>query len=131
AAFVREHAGLVWQTAYRLLGNHADAADCFQEAFVPAWDASSRQKIANWPGFLQRATTRRALNRLRQRRRAARGRDAIELNLIPHDSDPLSQAQDAELAAQLRAALATLPWRQSEAYCLRHLSDMSYEQIGA
>jgi hypothetical protein len=31
---VQEHGPLVWRTAYRLLGNEADAADCFQRAFV-------------------------------------------------------------------------------------------------
>jgi RNA polymerase sigma-70 factor (ECF subfamily) len=34
-----------------------------------------------------------------------------------------------ELAGQLRRALADLPKRQSQAYCLRHLNGFSYEQI--
>jgi len=34
---VDTHGPLVWRVAYRLLGNHADAADCAQEAFVSAW----------------------------------------------------------------------------------------------
>ncbi len=31
---VRLHGPMVWATACRLVGDHADAADCFQEAFV-------------------------------------------------------------------------------------------------
>jgi len=32
------HGPLVWQTAWRLLGHEADAADCFQETFVSAME---------------------------------------------------------------------------------------------
>ena len=35
---VRTHGPLVWQTAWRLLGQEADAADCFQETFVSAME---------------------------------------------------------------------------------------------
>ena len=28
----------VWRTAYRYLGNRADADECFQEAFLAAWE---------------------------------------------------------------------------------------------
>ena len=49
-AIVGEHGPLVWRTAYRLLGGHADAADCFQETFVSAMDVAGREDVENWPG---------------------------------------------------------------------------------
>ena len=44
---------------------------------------------------------------------------------------PAALVQSAEMAALLRVALADLPRRQGEAYCLRHLNGMSYEEIAA
>ncbi len=42
---------------------------------------------------------------------------------------PLRQAEAAELGDRLMAAVAELPAQQSQAFCLRHLSEMSYEEI--
>lgn len=70
-AIVGQHGRLVWRTAYRLLGNHADASDCFQETFLSALSAARTRRVGNWGGFLQRLATARALDRLRHRRRQA------------------------------------------------------------
>ncbi len=56
-SIVDKHGGLVWQTAYRLLGNEADAADCFQEAFVSALEYASRHRIQNYSALLVKLTT--------------------------------------------------------------------------
>ncbi len=128
---VRQHTTLVWQTAYRILGNHADASDCFQETFVQAWESSRRQSIRNWAGFLQRLTTARALDLLRRRRRhvSRHGRSHDPDEIASNDIGPLANLQSTELAEQLRLALAELPEQQSQVYCLRHLNHLSYEQI--
>ncbi len=129
---VRQHAPLVWQTAGRLLPDPADAADCFQDTFVSAWKVAERQPVRNWPGLLQRLATAGALDRLRARRRHGDRHPAADLGEIPSAAvDPSARAETAELAAELRRALATLPRRQSQAYCLRHLNGFSYEQVAA
>lgn len=64
---LEKYGPIVWQTTYRLLGNHADAADCFQEAFVGALEISRRQRVRNFPALLSRLATARAIDRLRQR----------------------------------------------------------------
>jgi aminoglycoside 6'-N-acetyltransferase I len=64
---VPEHAPLVWRTAYRLLGNEADAADCFQEAFLAACRKATSGPVLNWAGLLRTIATARALDRLRRR----------------------------------------------------------------
>ena len=46
---IEKHGESVWKTSYRLLGNHQDAADCFQETFMAALEISTRQKIKNLP----------------------------------------------------------------------------------
>jgi RNA polymerase sigma-70 factor, ECF subfamily len=133
-AIVGQHGPLVWRIAYRLLGNHADAGDCFQETFLSAWLASRRRGVENWGGFLQTLATARALDRLRQRlRRAGRGGGgqlgdgAMVACPVP---GPAEQAEAQELSDQLRHALASLPPKQGEAFCLHYLEEWSYQEIG-
>ncbi|MEJ2703700.1 MAG: sigma-70 family RNA polymerase sigma factor, partial [Sedimentisphaerales bacterium] len=64
---IEEHGPAVWQTAYRLLGNHADASDCFQETFVSALGFCRRQRVRNFPALLARLATARAIDQLRRR----------------------------------------------------------------
>jgi DNA-directed RNA polymerase specialized sigma24 family protein len=43
-----EHGDAVWRRAYRLLGNDAAAADCFQDAFAAAVTLSRREPVRKW-----------------------------------------------------------------------------------
>jgi RNA polymerase sigma-70 factor (ECF subfamily) len=130
-AIVAEHGGTVWQTAYRLLSNHADAADCFQETFVSAIKLARREKVKNWGPLLRRLATARALDRLRQRlRRTQRSGDAADWAQVASASpSPVEAAEVVELRARLRRAVAELPEQQAQVFCLRYLEDMSYRQI--
>jgi RNA polymerase sigma-70 factor (ECF subfamily) len=130
-AVVKSHGPLVWQTAYRLLGNHTDAADCFQETFLAAVELSRRQAVHNVAGLLVRLATTRAIDRLRQR--ARRQRRHGEGSTWPNGGktvDPSIQAEDRESACRLREAIGQLPPQEAKVFCLRYLSDMSYRQIG-
>ena len=131
AEIVRRHRGVVWQTAFRLLGNRADAADCFQETFLAALELSRRQRVRNWPALLRRLCTCRALDELRRRLRVAgRREDPGDWSAVASlNPGPVQQAQAAELSAQLREALTDLPERQAEVFCLRFVSDLSYREI--
>jgi len=131
-AIVREHGALVWRTAYRLLNQEADAADCFQETFVSAMDVARRQAVANWPGLLSRLATARALDQLRRRirERDRFGKDDCEA-LPSSAAGPAEHAQAGELSDRLRLALSELPARHSEVFCLRHINGLSYEQIAS
>ncbi len=64
---IEKHGPAVWQTAFRLLGNRTDAADCFQETFVCALEFSRRQRIRNFSALLIRLATTRAIDQLRKR----------------------------------------------------------------
>ena len=71
---IKKYASVVWQTAYRLLGNDADAADCFQETFVSALEVSQRQRVRNFSALLARLATARAIDQLRRRFRNSKAR---------------------------------------------------------
>ncbi len=128
---VGEHGPMVWRTAYRLLGNEADAADCFQRTFVSALEVARRQTVRSWPALLTRLTTARALERLRQRRREAGRREALPEGggADAHAADPAAAAEAGELAGRLREALADLDARQGQVFCLACLEGLSYRQI--
>ena len=132
-AISRDHGPLVWRTAYRLLSSSADAADCYQETFLSALDVSRRQEVRNWPGLLQRLATARALDILRRRRsrpdQASQSDETDWERVQSNVPDPSQHAQDVELMESLRAALTKLPPQQGEAFCLRELSGLSYEEI--
>ena len=126
-----EHASAVWQTAYRLLHNQADAADCFQETFLAAFEFSQRQRVHNIRGLLLRLATTRAIDQLRRRMRETR-READDDNgqLVPSARPgPDAEAENVELAARLRAAIGQLPSQEAKVFCLRHFSDLSYREI--
>ncbi|MGE5295081.1 MAG: RNA polymerase sigma factor [Solirubrobacterales bacterium] len=125
---VQEYGPLVWQTAYRLLANHADAADCFQETFLAALEVSRRQDVRNLPGLLVRLATTRAIDRLRQKSRR-RQTDACDDEPLAANADPLDQLQTRDLAGQLREAIGQLPAQEAKVFCLRYLGEMSYRQI--
>jgi len=128
---VKKHGPIVWQTAYRLLGSDADAADCFQETFVSALKVSRRQRVRNFQALLVRLATTRAIDKLRQRFSNSQAcTDAADLATVPSaNPSPVQQAQMDELAERLRKALAKLPPQEAQVFCLRYLNDMSYRQI--
>lgn len=127
---VSRHGPVVWRTAYRLLGAHADAADCFQEAFLAALKLSRRQRVRNWAALLQTLATRRALDELRRRIRRRNGETAVDLSAVPSSNpEPVERLQATELSQQLRQALTELPDKQAEVFCLRFLDDLSYRRI--
>ena len=132
-AIVAREGPAVWRTVARLVGNRADAEDCFQETFLSALVVWRREAVANPHALLQRMATVRALDRLRQRYRLARRESGSGEWGQFHAAglDPLQDAQAAELSDRLRAALCELPPRQSEAFCLFALEGWSYEQIAS
>jgi len=128
---VSRHSEAVWRTAYRLLGNEAEAADCFQETFVSALGVSRREPVRNWSALLQRVATTRAMDRLRSRLRdASRQGHLADWSTVPSPNPgPVQEAEAAELSGRLRRALADLPDGQAEIFCLRCLNQLSYRQI--
>lgn len=137
-SIVREHRPAVWRTAYRLLGNRADADECFQETFAVAVTVvrSSRSPIRNWGALLVRLATTKAVDRLRQRvRRSSRevpGGGGLTIDVVPDrqlTSRPEDRMQQAEMSARLRTALAHLPSKQADAFCLHCFEDWSYAEI--
>lgn len=129
---IEEHGPAVWQTAYRLLGNGADTADCFQETFVSALKFCRRRRVRNFSALLTRLATARAIDQLRRRfRRVNLCSAMVDSPDVPSaNPGPVQVVQRQELTDRLRESLSKLAPREAEAFCLRYLNDMSYRQIG-
>lgn len=128
---IKKHGPVVWQTAYRLLGEDNEAADCFQETFLSALKLTQRQHVRNFRALLIKLATARAIDRLRQK--FYKSRRPIEpddwANLASENPGPVQQLQTKELTMLLRKSISLLPPREAKAFCLRYLNDMSYRQI--
>jgi RNA polymerase sigma-70 factor (ECF subfamily) len=131
---VRRHGAMVWRTICRIVGESGrtgDLEDCFQEVFVAALEAGRREEVRSWEAFLRRIATARALDLLRTRIRR-RGREAaVAWDDLPSRTESAPEAAlRAELAEEIREALAQLRPEEAELFCLRHIEDMSYDDMG-
>ena len=129
---VERHSGLVWATAYRLVGNCEDAADCFQETFLEAVRVSRKEPVGDWSALLRHLATVRAIDLLRVRYRHRNRTDALTSSdsAVSREANPVQEAEASELAERLRAALPHLSQDQAAVFCLSCLENLSYHEIG-
>ena len=129
-SIVRQHGRIVWHTVYRLVGNDADAWDCFQETFLEAVKVDRKEPVRDWSALLRHLATARALDLLRVHCRQ-RGRIGPLLDprvVISREPGPQQAAEADELAGRLEAAIAQLPARQAEVFCLCRFDGMTYRE---
>jgi RNA polymerase sigma-70 factor (ECF subfamily) len=125
------HGRLVWSTVYRILRDHAESLDCYQDVFCELLDPARRQKVENWPAYLRWLATRRAIDRLRTRQRRQSRLDSNDTALVQSSAPgPSETAQFNELAERVRQELTKLPQRQAEAFWLACIEEMTYEEVG-
>jgi len=123
---VREHGPLVAGTAWRILGHAADTEDVVQEVFLQAHRLRMSQPVRSWPALLRRLAATQSLYRLRQRKPAL---PLDGLDLPTPTAEPDEAVQCAELAERLRWAVAQLPAREGEVFCLRYFEEMPDQKI--
>jgi RNA polymerase sigma-70 factor, ECF subfamily len=117
---------MAFDAAWRLLGHAADAEDAVQDAMLDAFRLHQRQDVANWGALLRHLATRRAIDRLRARRRTQ------PLASEPKSIDPPDgPALERELAERLRTAVAALPDREAAVFSLRVFAELSNQETAA
>ena len=124
-SIIRAHGPMVFGTAWRILGHAADTEDVVQEVFLEAYRLRA-DSVRSWPGLLRRLAACRALDRLRQRKPTL---SLHGLDLASSEDGPEATAIGRELADRLRQAVAELPGREGQVFCLRYFEDLSYQQI--
>lgn len=130
----------VYRTVWRLVGHAEDAEDLTQETFLRAYAALShfdpQYKFGAW---ITRIAMNLSLNFRRKRARetvigsSSDDADAF-FEQLPDDGDdipPETQAGDRELGAQLWQAVDALPEEYRTVIVLRHVIELSYDEIAA
>ncbi len=134
-----DYRDVAYRTAYRILGNEADALDVVQDAFIRAFGRmQSFRQTSSFKTWLLRITSNRALDVVRSRRvRLAASLDAGDdeqgsrLPADPDAADPSADVEQRELMARVQAAIDRLPEEQKQVIALYGAGDMTYGDIAA
>ncbi|HLZ40096.1 MAG TPA: sigma-70 family RNA polymerase sigma factor [Candidatus Sulfotelmatobacter sp.] len=118
----RAYHGLVFRTAYRILGNAADAEDVLQTVFLRLLRRDPHTAVLEKEeSYLRRAAINTAIDLIRARQ----AHQTVELL-----EEPTGPAHDSgELRQVLGKALARLKPRPAEIFALRFLEGFSNPQI--
>jgi len=125
---VDRHAAACLRFAERMLGDRSEAEDVAQETFLRAFKAlenyDERLPFRTWlfSILINRCRTAMA-QRIRRERRIVVDSDALERTSLE------APQESAELREELNRAIATLSPEQREAFLLRHVEELSYEEI--
>ncbi len=132
AVILREHGPRVWRTAFRVLNHSDDAHDCYQETFLAAWQLASAGRIEDWAPLLTCLATRKAIDRLRKRVRAADRNESLHGAPEPAiDEDPGRALRMGELLDRVRLELGEIPEKQAEVVWLSCVEGLSHDEIAA
>jgi RNA polymerase sigma-70 factor, ECF subfamily len=115
-----------------LLGNHADAQDVLQSAFLGCWRSrADLAEVRDVRAWVWRVTLNTGKDLLRNAwRRRARPLAGVGAAADRHESavDRLAESEQRE---RLRSALGRLRPAEREVFLLRQEGDLTYEQIAA
>lgn len=126
---VTRHQKTIYDLAYRMLENHADAADLAQKTFVQAFlHHRSFKRESSFRTWLYQIGMNLCRNAIRDRARRAH-ENVLEQELAD-SRDIFAEVAGAELQDLLGRAIRTLPTRQREALVLRVYHNHAFAEIG-
>lgn len=131
---IDRHASAIVNLAYRMVGNRAEAEDLAQEAFLTAFKALSTfradSKFSTW---LYRIAANKCKDWLRSKRpgQGPYDVDADEvLDLyVAEERTPEQLLSQQQVGQELEQAIQRLPPLYREAFVLKHVEGLSYEEM--
>lgn len=135
---VRAYQGLVYHTAYRVLGDSDAAADATQDAFTNAFKNIRSFRGSSFKAWLLRIVTNACYDQLRaKQRKPTASLDALLVNPdnpapgLDHAREEAAQeyAERQELARWIEKGLLTLPPEQRMTLVLADIQGLAYEEI--
>jgi len=127
--------GMVYNLAYRILGDPDAAADATQEAFLSAFRAIRKFRGGSFKAWLLRIVTNACYDqlRLRQRRPTTSLEALLATGSAPAptgaEETPEEHALRQELARVIQAGIQTLPPEQRVTLVLSDVQGLSYREI--
>jgi RNA polymerase sigma-70 factor (ECF subfamily) len=126
---MRESYRLVYQIAYSVLGNPADAEEVTQDAFLAAYQKLGALRDADkFRPWVARTGWRLAVNRRRGAVRAM-GRDSAWIADRQVSEDPEGRAGEREFEARLRARVDSLPEKLRAVVLLIGVEEMDVRTV--
>lgn len=133
AEVFRRFAGMVYNLAWRMAGDHEEAHDLSQEVFLRVFrhlgGFGGRSSLKTW---IYRVTVNHCRSRLGRRRLPIHPEGA---ELAARTADPAPSPQQVALshvaAEEVQGALLGLPRKLREAVLLRDVEGLSYEEIAS
>jgi RNA polymerase sigma-70 factor (ECF subfamily) len=135
---VRAHQGLVYRTAFRVVGNADAAADATQDAFISAFKNLRSFRGGSFKTWLLRIVANACYDQLRAKRR----KPTTSLDAMLTDPDgpalkwaevqaesPQEFAERRELGSLIQKGLETLPPEQRMTVVLSDIEGFSYKEI--
>jgi len=131
---IDRHASSIVNLAYRMVGNRAEAEDLAQETFLAAFKAlptfRANAKFSTW---LYRIASNKCTDWLRVKRPGQGHYDVDadeELDLhVSEDRTPEQLLSQRQVAQELDQAIQRLPPLYREAFVLKHIEGLSYEEM--
>jgi RNA polymerase sigma-70 factor (ECF subfamily) len=133
---VLTYQSMVYNLAYRILGDADAAADASQDTFLSAFRAIKKFRGGSFKAWLLRIATNASYDQLRYKQR--RPTSPLEALLVETDhpssfTDPAEGPEDyalrQELGGAIQAGLNTLPPDQRVALVLSDVQGLSYQEI--
>ncbi len=134
AQLVQRYQRRVFNLVYRMLQQYEEATEITQETFLAAWQGlPAFRGDARFPTWLYRIAYNCSLKQLELRKRDRALQVALETEQVLEDANNENRA-NAEIDARDRQALiqehlSHLPAKYRIVLILRHLQDMTYEEM--
>jgi RNA polymerase sigma-70 factor (ECF subfamily) len=131
---IDRHASVIVNLAYRMVGNRAEAEDLAQEAFLTAFKAlptfRADSKFSTW---LYRIAANKCKDWLRAKR-PGQGpydldADAVLDSHVAEHRNPEVLLSQQQVAQELEKAIQRLPPLYREAFVLKHVEGLTYEEM--
>jgi RNA polymerase sigma-70 factor (ECF subfamily) len=121
---------VLYRYALRMTGQADVAADLAQAAFVKAYGNLSRcRDPERFGAWLFRILVNGCKDYLKSHRRRDASLDHRPVASAASENDPAAEVERSELRTLLDEALARLPEPQRQAFVLKHVEGLSYEEI--
>ncbi len=136
---VIQYQAMVYNVAYRILGDGDWAADAAQDAFISAFRHMAEFRGGSFKGWLLRIVTNACYDQLRAKKRRPTSPmevvlddDPIEISLRDtREPQPPEYIEQQELGQLIQRGLDTLPPDQRTVLVLADIQEMSYDEIAA
>ena len=140
---VLEYQNIVYNLAYRIMGDSHSANDATQEALISAYKNLKYYRGGSFKAWLLRIVTNACYDELRRRKRrpaaslealtvVEKGPDAdTEASLVSHDETPEDYVQRRELSRQIQRCIDHLPQDMRSVVVMSDVMGMDYAEIAA